>query len=97
MKTEHPRYTQRTVEWGHWGITFMDPNPYRHQNYGRIIGSVSFPIGSRGPIDNPKNKYRAMCAAWVELREIPEGFVALPPYGWNAAVSLAYPVEAERG
>lgn len=76
-------HEQRTVQWGHWGIVFMDPNPHHHQNYGRIIGSLSFPVGTRGPMDYPKAKYRAICEAWVERREKPEGFTALPPYGWE--------------
>lgn len=68
-------HEQRTVEWGHWGITFMDPNPDRTQNFGRIQGQVSFPIGTRGPIDGDKNKYRAMCDAWISNRVIPAGFI----------------------
>lgn len=66
----------RTVEWGHWGITFMDPNPCRDQNYGRIVGYVPFPVGTRGPMDGDKAKYRAMCDAWIADRAIPDGWDA---------------------
>ena len=62
------RYTNRTVEWGHWGITFMNPQPDQTKNYGVIIGSIYFPVGTRGPMDNrpgDKERYRAMIADWV--------------------------------
>lgn len=61
------RYTGRTVEWGHWAITFMDVQPDRTKNFGVIIGHVPFPIGTRGPVDLlRRTEYREMCRAWVE-------------------------------
>jgi hypothetical protein len=68
------RHEQRTVEWGNWGITLMDPQPDRTKNYGVIAGSVYFPVSTRGPIDADKGKYRAMCEAWIADRAIPDGF-----------------------
>ena len=74
---DDPRYTRRTVEWGHWGITFMDIQPDRSKNFGSIAGYVSFPVGTRGPCDagDLRPKFQNMCAAWIATREIPEGFV----------------------
>lgn len=69
----HPRYLGRTVEWGHWGITFMEPQPDRAKNYGVVIGFVDFPCGTRGPVDTPRTKWREICAAWVEMGELPAG------------------------
>jgi len=65
---DHPRYYQRTVEWGHWGITFMDIQPDKTKNFGNIIGTVSFAVGTRGPIDagNIRQTYRNMCEAWIK-------------------------------
>lgn len=61
------RYENRTVEWGHWGITFMEVQPDQTKNYGAIIGHVSFPVGTRGPCDLPRRaEYKEMCRAWVE-------------------------------
>ena len=76
---DHPRYTQRTVEWGHWGITFMDPQTDRSKNFGEIVGTVFFPVGTRGPCDGTvgslqRHQYRDICAAWVSDRAIPDGF-----------------------
>lgn len=73
---DHPRYSQRTVEWGHWGITFMDPQSDSSKNFGAIAGYVPFAVGLRGPVDaGPvRETYRAMCAAWVAERAIPAGF-----------------------
>lgn len=68
------RYTERTIEWGHWGITFMDPQPDRSRNYGVIAGTVSFPAGPRGPVDGDRAFYRAMCDAWISDRVVPSGF-----------------------
>lgn len=70
---EHPRYTQRTVEWGHWGITFMEPQPDRSKNYGVIVGTVSFGVGTRGPVDagQYRDLYRLMCSAWVDHGVLP--------------------------
>lgn len=80
-----PRHTQRTVQWGHWGITFMDPQPDHTKNYGAIVGTVSFGVGSRGPIDGTlgspmRQKYLDMCAAWIKDRAIPEGFHPEPNF-----------------
>lgn len=72
------RYTSRTVEWGNWGITFMEPQPDRTKNHGLIVGTLYFPVGSRGPIDSdPRGPdYRAICRNWTELGILPAGLVA---------------------
>lgn len=67
----HPRYLRRTVEWGNWGITFLDVQPDHSKNFGIIIGRVGFPIGTRGPVDMPRAKWLALCAAWTERGELP--------------------------
>lgn len=64
---DHPRYHRRTVEWGNWGITFMEVQPDPTKNYGMIVGFVDFPIGTRGPISGLKRDYyREICRAWIE-------------------------------
>ena len=69
----HPRYTQRTVEWGHWGITFLDVQPDRTKNYGVIVASLGFAVGSRGPIDaGPvRAEYKRICEAWCSDGSLP--------------------------
>lgn len=70
------RYTQRTVQWGHWGITFMNTQPDRTKNFGAIVGNIYFPVGVCGPADLPrKNEYLEMCRAWVEDGKEPDGLV----------------------
>lgn len=70
---DHPRYHQRTVEWGHWGITFMDIQADKTKNYGKIVGIISFAVGTRGPIDagDIRQVYRNMCDVWVKGGIIP--------------------------
>lgn len=72
MADEH-RYSQRTVEWGHWGITFLSPRPDRTKNFGVIAGYVSFPVSSQGPCDSGSHRERfmQMCEAWIERGELP--------------------------
>lgn len=75
---EHPRYTQRTVEWGHWGITFMNPQTDRSKNFGKIVGHLSFGVGARGPVDgtsgSPERRhYQKICDAWVSEGTLPGG------------------------
>lgn len=65
----------RTVQWGNWGIDFMDPQPSLAANYGVLVGRIQFPVGSRGPFEGDKGKWTAMCAAWVADRSVPAGFV----------------------
>ena len=66
------RYTQRTVEWGHWGITFMDVQPDHTKNFGVIKGSVYFPVtNGMGPCDMPRAKWQAMCDEWVNSGILP--------------------------
>jgi hypothetical protein len=64
---DHVRYHQRTVQWGHWGITFMDIQPDTAKNFGKIVGTVHFAVGTRGPIDagDVRQTYRDMCEAWI--------------------------------
>lgn len=73
-------HDKRTVEWGHWGLTFMEPQPDASRNYGKIIGTVPFPVGNCGPCDGTvgspqREKYRAMCKAWMERGELPPEFI----------------------
>lgn len=75
MQDEHPRYTQRTVEWGHWGITFMKPQSDRTLNFGAIVGTLYFPVGTRGPVDQNGIDYKSICKAWVNQGVLPEGLV----------------------
>ena len=74
---DHPRYSRRTVEWGHWGITFMDVQPDTTKNFGTIISHLSFGVSNCGPVDGTigsatRNHYLAICAAWVERGELPK-------------------------
>lgn len=74
QRSEHARYCGRTVEWGHWGITFMERQPDPTKNYGVIVGFVDFPVGTRGPMDGLKrDHYREICRAWVEQGVEPLG------------------------
>lgn len=71
------RYDSRTVEWGHWGITFMDVQPDRTKNFGTIIGTLSFGVGNAGPVDGPVGSptrlaYLQACKDWTERGILPE-------------------------
>lgn len=74
----HPRYSERTVEWGHWRITFMDVQADRSKNFGEIVGSISFPVANGcGPQDGlagspVRQRYQAMCDAWCRDGMLPE-------------------------
>ena len=70
---DHPRYVQRTVEWGHWGITFMDIQPDRTKNFGNIIGTIHFAVSTRGPIDagEVRQSYLNMCSDWINNGILP--------------------------
>ena len=65
------RYDSRTVEWGNWGITFMDPQPDRTKNFGVVVWFMPFPVGTRGPVDMPRDYYTNICRAWTERGELP--------------------------
>lgn len=71
---DHPRYHQRTVQWGHWGITFMDVQADKTKNFGEIVGTVAFAVSTRGPIDagDIRQVYRNMCKAWITDGTIPD-------------------------
>jgi hypothetical protein len=81
MKTQthtHPRYLGRTVEWGHWGITFMDKQPDPMMNFGVIVATIPFGVGARGPVDGTagsdlRKAYEAMCHNWVDNGILPAG------------------------
>lgn len=82
MTTEMTSTTERTAEWGHWGITFctheVDGAGRRSYAPLSIDGYLGFPVGSRGPIDGPpgsptRESYRRMIRAWVERGELPAG------------------------
>lgn len=75
---EHPRYSQRTVEWGHWGITFMDVQPDSSKNFGMIVGHLPFGVGACGPCDGTlgsplRAHYVAICEEWVKRGVLPNG------------------------
>lgn len=75
------RHDTRTVQWGHWAITFMAPQPDRTKNFGVIVGSVPFPVANGcGPQDglagsSTRTGYQEMCQRWIEHGEVPAGFV----------------------
>ena len=74
-------HEQRSVEWGHWGITFMRPQSDRTKNFGEIVGHVGFGVGNCGPVDGTvgsplRAQYREMCRAWVERGVLPSNLVA---------------------
>ena len=72
---DHPRYTQRTVQWGHCGITFMDIQPDRTKNFGTILGTVCFAVvNGCGPQDAGKIRqvYRDMCSKWIDDGILPD-------------------------
>ena len=76
MTMPMPYHTQRTVEWGHWGITFMEPQPDKTRNYGLIVARVDFACGTRGPIDGTlgsptRQQYRDMCREWMASGTLP--------------------------
>ena len=76
------RYDSRTVQWGHWAITFMDVQPDRSKNFGVIVGKVSFPVANGcGPQDGGamRETYRAMCDRWVDDGILPEGITLENP------------------
>jgi hypothetical protein len=76
------RYNSRTVQWGHWAITFMNPQPDRSKNFGDIVGHVSFPVANGcGPQDAGamRETYRAMCSRWIDDGILPEGLVPYSP------------------
>ena len=73
-------HTGRTVEWGNWGIAFMEPQPDTNKNFGVIIGTVYFGVGTRGPVDGTRGsptrqRYQAMCDGWMQHGIRPEGLV----------------------
>lgn len=79
----HPRYSQRTVEWGHWGITFMDVQRDRSKNFGAITAFLPFPVGNAGPIDGhtgsaARQSYKQMCDRWMADGVLPELAQAAP-------------------
>lgn len=66
----------RSVQWGHWGIDFLDMQPDRTKNFGIIVARISFPVGNCGPIDGHlgsaiREDYQRMVARWIESRVIP--------------------------
>lgn len=72
-----PRYSQRTVYWGHWDITFMDVQPDTSKNFGIIVASLPFGIGNCGPCDGTigsplRKSLKQACRTWIEKGELPE-------------------------
>lgn len=70
MSRPLPGREGRTVDWGHWRISFwLD---------GRAQFSIYFPVGVCGPADGilgspERQAFRDMCRAWVERGEVPAG------------------------
>lgn len=82
-----PYHQGRTVEWGHWGITFLDPQPDLTKNFGVIRGTLHFGVGSRGPIDGTvgsplRTSYQARCNAWMA-----DGVLPTDHQNWMAQVT----------
>jgi hypothetical protein len=71
--------TERTAEWGHWAITFSThaiENGRRSYAPLAIHGSVHFPIGTRGPVDQPRRaEYLRMIAEWKDHGALPAELV----------------------
>lgn len=75
----------RTVQWSHWGITFMDRQPDEAKNYGVIVGSLPFGVGPRGPVDGSvgselRRDLQAACDRWVSDGVKPDGCVVAMSY-----------------
>lgn len=70
----------RTVQWGHWGITFMDRQPDEQLNFGIAVGTLPFAVGACGPVDGTVGSetrlhLQAACDAWVRDCQLPAGIV----------------------
>lgn len=80
-KPAHLRYSSRTVEWGHWGITFMDVQPDHSKNYGVPAASIGFAASTRGPFVGARRRaeLEGICRAWVESGDLPADAVAILP------------------
>jgi len=72
----------RTVEWGHWGITFatheIDASGQRGYSAHEIYGTQEFPVGARGPADGllgspEREAYKRMCTDWTARGVLPSG------------------------
>jgi len=82
----------RTVQWGNWGITFMEKQPDERLNFGVIVGSVQFPVGNAGPVDgvygsDRRKSLQAACEEWVKDGTEPRGFI---PVAHEHACSTHY-------
>lgn len=60
--------TLRTVQWGHWGITFLQG--------GAPVHRVYFPVGPSGPVDgligsSTRKRWEEVAAAWVGEGKLP--------------------------
>lgn len=75
----HPRYSSRTVAWGHWGITFLDVQPDHSKNYGVPVASIGFAVSTRGPFVDAQRRagLEGICRAWIESGDLPADAVAL--------------------
>jgi hypothetical protein len=82
-----PYHQRRSVQWGHWGITFMDQQPDLTKNFGVIVGTLHFGVGSRGPVDGTVGSpvrvaYQDCCNAWVK-----DGLLPTDQQNWTAQAS----------
>lgn len=67
--------TDRFASWAHWGISFWTGERGRGP---RAIAEIFFQVGTQGPCDGfvgspEREAYRAVCRAWTERGELPEG------------------------
>lgn len=70
-KFDHPRYLGRTVEWGHWAITFMDRQPDPAKNYGIIVGNLAH-LGIDGTLGSSRRLYlQKICNEWIANGDLP--------------------------
>lgn len=73
------RALARNVAWGNWGIQLRDGSAF--------VAEVPFPVGPQGPMDGTigsplRLKFEAMCKAWKERGEMPEGAVCYISQKW---------------
>lgn len=66
-----PYHRERTISWGHWGITFSEYQPDATLNFPRAVAFLAFPVGTRGPCD--MHVSRDIGRRWIDAAELPEG------------------------
>lgn len=66
----HHYHLGRTVQWGHWGITFSEAQPDERKNFGVIVAHWPFPVNANGPQDGTRGSpqraaLQQACDAWI--------------------------------